>query len=37
MWRDFLGALREDRAPAMTLDLAERDLKLVEMIYASRD
>jgi predicted dehydrogenase len=37
MWRDFLDALRHRRAPSMTLDLAERDLRLVETIYASLD
>lgn len=35
MWRDFLRALRTDGKPDMTLDLAERDLKLVESIYAT--
>ncbi len=37
MWRDFLQALRHHRPPAMTLDLAERDLKFVESIYATLD
>lgn len=35
MWRDFLRALRTGDAPDLTLDLAERDLKLVESIYAT--
>jgi predicted dehydrogenase len=33
MWRDFLAALQDGCAPSMTLDLAERDLRLVETIY----
>jgi UDP-N-acetylglucosamine 3-dehydrogenase len=33
MFRDFLGALREDREPRFTLALARRDLELVERIY----
>jgi predicted dehydrogenase len=37
MWRDFLDALRDGRTPSMTLDLARRDLELVEAIYASLD
>lgn len=37
MWRDFLGALTTGGEPAMTLDQAERDLRLVESIYASLD
>jgi predicted dehydrogenase len=37
MWRDFLRALREETEPAMTLAHAERDLKLVESIYATLD
>jgi UDP-N-acetylglucosamine 3-dehydrogenase len=36
MFADFLGAIREDREPEYTLALAERDLRLVEAIYASR-
>jgi len=35
MWRDFLRALRDDAEPVMTLAQAERDLKLVESIYAT--
>jgi hypothetical protein len=35
MWRDFLDALRSGRAPRMTLDLAERDLRLVEAVHAT--
>ena len=30
MFRDLLGALREDARPLYTLDMAERDLRLVE-------
>lgn len=37
MWRDFLGALRTGLPPLMTLDLAERDLRLVEAIHATLD
>lgn len=35
MWRDFLGALRDNRPAEMTLDLATRDLELVEQCYTS--
>jgi predicted dehydrogenase len=35
MWADFLAAMRENRAPAYTLALAERDLRLVERAYSS--
>ncbi len=35
MWHDFLGGLRSGQAPRMTLDLAERDLRLVEAVHAS--
>jgi len=35
MWHDFLRALRSGEAPRMTLDLAERDLRLVEAIHAT--
>ena len=35
MWHDFLGALRSGQAPRMTLDLAERDLRLIEAIHAT--
>lgn len=37
MWADFLRALTTGTEPQMTLDLAERDLRLVEAAYASRD
>jgi hypothetical protein len=37
MWRDFLEALCDRRPPSMTLELAERDLALVETVYASLD
>lgn len=33
MFRDFLGALREERAPEFTLARARRDLELVELVY----
>lgn len=33
MFRDFLGALREERVPEFTLALARRDLELVEAVY----
>ena len=35
MWIDFLDALRTGREPAMTLDLAERDVRLIRDIYRS--
>jgi hypothetical protein len=35
MFSDFLAALREDRDPAYSLDLARRDLGLVEAMYRS--
>ena len=35
MWADFLAAMRENRAPAYSLALAERDLRLVERAYSS--
>lgn len=37
MFRDFLGALRERRAPEFTLALARRDLELVEAVYRTAD
>ena len=37
MFRDFLGALRESRAPEFTLAHAHRDLKLVEAAYRTAD
>ena len=37
MFHDFLGALRENRAPAFTLALARRDLELVEAVYRTAD
>ncbi|MDT8369169.1 MAG: Gfo/Idh/MocA family oxidoreductase [Longimicrobiales bacterium] len=33
MWRDFLDAFAAEREPAMTLDLAERDVRLVRHLY----
>ncbi len=35
MFADFIKSIRENVEPQFTLDLAERDLKLIEMIYAS--
>ena len=35
MLADFFGAIRQNRPPAYTLDLAQRDLRLVEDAYAS--
>ncbi len=35
MWKDFLGALRSSKEPALSFEIAERDLKLVETIYAT--
>ncbi len=37
MFRDFLGALRDGRAPEFTLALARRDLELVEAAYRTAD
>ena len=37
MFRDFLGAVRENRAPEFTLALARRDLELVEAAYRTAD
>ncbi|MFB6240759.1 MAG: Gfo/Idh/MocA family protein [Gemmatimonadota bacterium] len=37
MFRDFLDALRADRAPEYDLELARRDLELVEQIYDSME
>lgn len=35
MWTDFIAALRGDHPASMTLDLAQRDLALVELAYQS--
>ena len=35
MFRDFVDALISGREPRMTLDIAQRDLELIEAIYAS--
>jgi predicted dehydrogenase len=35
MFRDFLAALRENKEPEYTLELARRDLGLVEAVYRS--
>ncbi|MHB1194719.1 MAG: Gfo/Idh/MocA family protein [Longimicrobiales bacterium] len=37
MFHDFFDAMRNGREPLMTLDLAERDLRLVSSIYASME
>ena len=37
MLADFFEAIRHNRAPAYTLALAERDLRLVEQAYSSID
>jgi predicted dehydrogenase len=37
MFRDFLGALREGRAPEFTLARARRDVELVEAAYRTAD
>ena len=37
MFRDFLGALRENRPPEFTLAFARRDLELVEAVYRSAE
>jgi predicted dehydrogenase len=37
MWTDFLEALRTGREPEMTLDLAERDVRIVRDVYRSLD
>ena len=37
MFRDLLGALREEREPSMTLAKAERDVRLVERAYETAD
>lgn len=33
MWRDFLRALRTGEEPAMNLELAQKDLQLIEAVY----
>jgi predicted dehydrogenase len=37
MFRDFVGALREGRAPEFTLARARRDLELVEQVYRTAE
>jgi len=37
MWKDFLAALRTGAEPRMSLGAAERDLSLVEAVYACLD
>ena len=35
MWRDFVHSIRTDSEPEMSFERAQRDLELVEEIYAS--
>jgi predicted dehydrogenase len=35
MYRDFLGAIREQRPPQMSLERAMDDQRLMDQIYAS--
>ncbi len=35
MWSDFVDALRSDRAARMTLEMAERDVRIVQRVYDS--
>jgi predicted dehydrogenase len=35
MYRDFVGAIRERRAPEMSLERAIEDQRLMDAIYAS--
>ena len=35
MYRDFLGAIREDRAPEMSLEAAIVDQRIMDQIYAT--
>ena len=35
MYRDFVGSIREGRAPQMSLDRAMDDQRLMDRIYAS--
>jgi predicted dehydrogenase len=37
MFRDFIGALREDRAPELTTACARRDLEIIEEAYRTAD
>ena len=37
MYRDFVGAIRERRAPAMSLETAMADQRLMDQIYATAD
>jgi predicted dehydrogenase len=37
MYRDFVGAIREHRAPEMSLERAIDDQRLMEQVYASSD
>lgn len=37
MFRDFLGALRDGRAPEFTVALARRDLEMIEAAYRTAD
>jgi predicted dehydrogenase len=35
MYRDFIGAIGEGRAPAMSLERAAEDQRLMDLVYAS--
>jgi len=37
MYRDFVGAIREQRVPEMSLELAMADQRLMDQIYATAD
>jgi predicted dehydrogenase len=37
MYRDFVGAIREGRQPAMSLERAMEDQRLMEQIYATAE
>jgi predicted dehydrogenase len=37
MYRDFVGAIRDDRAPEMSLERARQDHLLMDAVYASAD
>jgi predicted dehydrogenase len=37
MYRDFIGAIRETRAPEMSLERAMEDQRLMDQVYASAE
>ena len=37
MYRDFVGAIREARAPEMSIDTALADQRLMDQIYQTAD